>query len=250
MAIMLRTVDVPTRNVTGFVGGTYNRFGKFYAVRQGDAHSWVEAYLENYGWLTFDPTPPADAAPKSEIVGMWAYLRDLIEATSQRWDRHVVSYDLSQQLSLFTSFRKYRRNDNNSTSPTESRNRRAIIILVVAVAASGAIYFYVRRKKLRAMATVKPGDVRSQSALLATALYEALDVAMGVRGIARSPGTPPLKHADLLLTMAHPLASEIRELTAIYIESRFGGRSLGDEDRRSFEKRVRALRNPNAQQTN
>src|SRR5262249_22182081 len=28
MAIMLRTLDVPTRNVTGFIGGTFNRFGR------------------------------------------------------------------------------------------------------------------------------------------------------------------------------------------------------------------------------
>ncbi len=250
MAIMLRTLDVPTRNVTGFVGGTYNRFGKFYAVRQGDAHSWVEAFIDGYGWLTFDPTPPAEAVPKSEIVGVWAYLRDLIEATSQRWDRHVVSYDLSQQLSLFNTFRKYRRGDGSSGTTPASRNRRAFIFLVVAAAAIGGGYFYLRRKRMYAMAAIKPGDARSQSALLATALYESLDVAMGVRGIARSPGTPPLKHAELLGSMAHPLAAEIQELTQIYIESRFGGRTLDDDDRRSFEKRVRILRNPNAQQAN
>jgi protein-glutamine gamma-glutamyltransferase len=250
MAIMLRTLDVPTRNVTGFVGGTYNRFGKFYAVRQGDAHSWVEAYIEGYGWLTFDPTPPADAAPKSEIVGVWAYLRDLIEATSQRWDRHVVSYDLSQQLSLFNTFRKYRRGDGSSPTNSTSRNRRGFIFLIVAAGAIGGAYFYFRRKKLRAMAAVKPGDARSRSALLATALYESLDIAMGVRGVARSPGTPPLKHAELLTSMSHPLASEIYELTNIYIESRFGGRTLDDEEKRIFERRVRALRNPNAQPAN
>lgn len=251
MAVMLRTLDVPTRNVTGFVGGTYNRFGKFYAVRQGDAHSWVEAHIEGYGWLTFDPTPPADAAPKSEIVGVWAYLRDLIEATSQRWDRHVVSYDLSQQLSLFNSFRKYRRGDGSSRdSSTSSRNRRAFVFIVLGGAVIAGGIFYFRRKKLRTMATVKPGDPRSQSALLATALYEALDVAMGVRGIARSPGTPPLKHAEMLASLSHPLAHEIHDLTSIYIESRFGGRTLGDDDRRSFERRVRAIKNPNAQHAN
>lgn len=250
MAIMLRTLDVPTRNVTGFVGGTYNRFGKFYAVRQGDAHSWVEAYIEGYGWLTFDPTPPADAAPKSEIVGVWAYLRDLIEATSQRWDRHVVSYDLSQQLSLFNSFRKYRRGDGSSTSSPNTRNRRAFVFIILGAGLIAGGIFYFRRKKLRAMATVKPGDARSQSALLATALYEALDVAMGVRGIARSPGTPPLKHAEMLASLSHPLAGEIHDLTSIYIESRFGGRTLGDDDKRTFEKRVRAIRNPNAQSSN
>jgi len=250
MAIMLRTIDVPTRNVTGFVGGTYNRFGKFYAVRQGDAHSWVEAFIEGYGWLTFDPTPPADAAPKSEIVGVWAYLRDLIEATSQRWDRHVVSYDLSQQLSLFNSFRRYRRGDNSPGNTTNPQNRRVFVFVVLGAAVLAGGYFYFRRRQLRAMATLKPGDARSQSALLATALYESLDVAMGVRGIARSPGTPPLKHAELLESMAHPLATEIYELTNIYIESRFGGRTLDEEEKRNFERRVRALRNPNAQAAN
>jgi transglutaminase-like putative cysteine protease len=59
MAMMLRVRGVPSRNVTGFVGGTYNRFGEFYAVRQGDAHSWVEAYLPDRGWIRFDPTPPS-----------------------------------------------------------------------------------------------------------------------------------------------------------------------------------------------
>ncbi len=249
MAVMLRALDVPTRNVTGYVGGTYNRFGKFYAVRQGDAHSWVEAFIDGYGWLTFDPTPPAEAAPKSEIVGVWAYLRDLIEATSQRWDRHVVSYDLSQQLSLFNTFRKYRRGDSSSGTNPASRNRRVFIFVIAGAALLGGGYFYFRRKRLHAMAAIKPSDARSQSALLATALYESLDVAMGVRGIARSPGTPPLKHAELLNSMAHPLAMEILELTRIYVESRFGGRTLSDDDKRSFEKRVRALRNPNAQQS-
>ncbi len=33
--------------MTGFVGGTWNRFGRYYAVREGDAHSWVEAYIDD-----------------------------------------------------------------------------------------------------------------------------------------------------------------------------------------------------------
>ena len=37
MAVMLRVRGVPSRNVTGFVGGTYNRFGDFYARRLIDS---------------------------------------------------------------------------------------------------------------------------------------------------------------------------------------------------------------------
>ncbi|HKO50586.1 MAG TPA: DUF3488 and transglutaminase-like domain-containing protein, partial [Polyangiaceae bacterium] len=83
MAVMLRTLGVPTRNVTGFIGGTYNRFARSYAVRQGDAHSWVEVYLDDTGWTRFDPTPPASAAPQSDITGLLAFVRDFVEATSQ-----------------------------------------------------------------------------------------------------------------------------------------------------------------------
>ena len=39
MAMMLRELGIPSRNVTGFVGGTYNRVSRSYTVRQGDAHS-------------------------------------------------------------------------------------------------------------------------------------------------------------------------------------------------------------------
>ena len=35
--MMLREVGIPSRNVMGFVGGTYNRFSRNYTVREGDA---------------------------------------------------------------------------------------------------------------------------------------------------------------------------------------------------------------------
>src|SRR5262245_40998215 len=106
MAMLLRTLQVPTRNVTGFIGGTYNRFGDFYAVRQGDAHSWVEVYLDGAGWTRYDPTPPLSSAPRSEMTGVVAFLRDVIEAAAQRWSRHVIGYDLDQQIELFRSVKQ------------------------------------------------------------------------------------------------------------------------------------------------
>ena len=110
MTVMLRTLDVPTRNVTGFVGGTFNRFSRSYVVRQGDAHSWVEVWLDRTGWTRFDPTPPSDAIPRSEISGAFAVLRDFVEALGQRWSRHVVGYDLRQQLGLYGELQNtYRR---------------------------------------------------------------------------------------------------------------------------------------------
>ena len=52
LAVMLRTVGVPTRSVNGFYGGEWNSYGHYLAVRQGDAHSWVEVWVDGAGWVT------------------------------------------------------------------------------------------------------------------------------------------------------------------------------------------------------
>jgi transglutaminase-like putative cysteine protease len=242
MAVMLRTVDVPTRNVTGFIGGTWNRFGRFYAVRQGDAHSWVEVHLENQGWMTFDPTPPADSAPRSEIGWVWAYLRDFIEATSQRWDRHVVGYDLNQQVSLLqTLTSRYKRVE--SLMPARWSTPRLWLFFGLGVAAaSGFAVWWLRRRVKRVQEARGAAPARSPSAVLATALYEMLDGAMGAQGLTRAPGTPPLRHAEAVAALDHPLSSEILALTQMYIRARFGGVPISEEERRDFERRVKALR--------
>ena len=241
MAIMLRTLEVPTRNVTGFVGGTYNRFGRFYAVRQGDAHSWVEVFLDGEGWITFDPTPPSDAAPKSEVGGAWAYLRDFIEATSQRWDRHVVGYDLNQQVSIFQTLTSRYRRPGTPSGKLWSRPRMLLVASAALAIAGGALYWHWRRTRRRREET-RQTEGRTPSSLLATALYEGLETAMGAQGVPRPPGVPPLGHAEGLALLDHPLAPEILDLTQMYLRARFGGEQLSDEDGRSFEQRVRAIR--------
>jgi len=242
MAVMLRTVGVPSRNVTGFIGGTWNRFGRFYAVRQGDAHSWVEVYLEGRGWITYDPTPPADAAPKSELVGVWAYLRDFIEATSQRWDRHIIGYDLNQQVGIIQVLKSRYKKADSFLSAKGPRPRVLAMIGGGSVGVAAIAFFALRRRGKRFNRSRGLLEARSPSAVLATSLYEALDAAMGAQGLSRSPSTPPLRHAESLVAIEHPLAEEIFELTQIYLQARFGGIPISDEQKREFERRVRVLR--------
>jgi len=62
MALMLRMNGIPTRVAAGFAPGTRNNETGEYRVRDLDAHSWVEVYFPQLGWVPFDPTPSAAPA--------------------------------------------------------------------------------------------------------------------------------------------------------------------------------------------
>ncbi len=57
MAVMLRTLKIPTRYVEGYVLPEKEKDAKSYRVTNRQAHAWVEVYFEGFGWLTFEPTP-------------------------------------------------------------------------------------------------------------------------------------------------------------------------------------------------
>ncbi len=57
MAVMARQLGIPTRIVNGFSQGHYDVTHHYWVVDGQDAHSWVQAYLPSFGWVSFDPTP-------------------------------------------------------------------------------------------------------------------------------------------------------------------------------------------------
>lgn len=58
MALMLRSLDIPSNVIGGYFTEEYNDYLNAYVVRKKDAHAWVEVYDEkNNLWISFDPTP-------------------------------------------------------------------------------------------------------------------------------------------------------------------------------------------------
>jgi transglutaminase-like putative cysteine protease len=60
-ALLLRLAGVPARVAVGFATGMLVG-ARRYAVRDVDAHEWIEVYFAGYGWVPFNPTPAADPA--------------------------------------------------------------------------------------------------------------------------------------------------------------------------------------------
>jgi len=68
MAVLLRADSIPARIVAGYLPGARQADGRFLS-RESQAHSWVEVYFPQYGWVTFDPTPRPDVAPITRGAG-------------------------------------------------------------------------------------------------------------------------------------------------------------------------------------
>src|SRR5579883_1739151 len=96
MAILLRTLSIPSRVVNGFRTSEFNDLTGQYVVRASSAHSWVEAYFPDRGWVSFDPTPGAG------LVGAtgWNRISLYLDAMASFWREWVVNYDASHQRSL------------------------------------------------------------------------------------------------------------------------------------------------------
>lgn len=63
MNVMLRTLGIPSRQMSGFGQGIFDDKTRQYVVNAVDAHSWVEVFFPGYGWIPFEPTPDNVNAP-------------------------------------------------------------------------------------------------------------------------------------------------------------------------------------------
>jgi protein-glutamine gamma-glutamyltransferase len=71
LALILRQKGIPSRLVSGFMGGNYNPYSQTYLVTQNDAHVWVEAF-DGERWKRIDPT--AWIAPSRVQLGGEAFM--------------------------------------------------------------------------------------------------------------------------------------------------------------------------------
>ncbi|MCL2325197.1 MAG: transglutaminaseTgpA domain-containing protein [Proteobacteria bacterium] len=131
MAVLLAQLDVPVRNVAGFLSTEF-RDGKNY-VRAAHAHSWVEVYdTQQQLWIVHDPTPPGS---QSFEVGWWIRIDDWFSGYRARtlytWiKRHTTT--LAALAGLLVTLLALRRGLRLISSMRAKQARLAILISVAA----------------------------------------------------------------------------------------------------------------------
>lgn len=238
MVVMLRTLGVPARYVTGFLPGQYNDLAHDYIIRASDAHSWVEVYFPQYGWITFDPTPPGEAKPRSLFARVGMYW-DWFQFS---WNEWVINYDFSHQLSLARGVKQSSLSWSDRISNYyHEKQRRAVNTLKLwqaRLSASryslpGALIFllalliYFRGRALGGFVAVRwklrarrEGQLPSD---LAAFEYRQMLRLLERRGWRKSPAQTPLEFAASI--RAPEFAGPVAELTQLYQSARFGAQA-------------------------
>jgi transglutaminase-like putative cysteine protease len=221
MVILLRAGGIPARNVTGYYGGVRTDAG-YYAVRAGDAHSWVEVFIPGAGFVPFDPTPAGERGSQQE--GLWARMVLFWDTIQERWRAFVVDYDLIAQAQLVNqvgamlSEAGRRLSGKGGSAPQLRIALRALGLLLLAALLALAIRRAARSRPGARQTFLRPDQKR------AIQLWRTARTRLQQAGLEIHPGTTPTEAAR-----HDPAAGQ---LVSAYLAARWGNALLPPEKAR------------------
>jgi protein-glutamine gamma-glutamyltransferase len=237
---LMRAAGVPSRVVTGYHGAEWNPVGRYFTVRQSDAHAWAEVWIDGRGWTRVDPT--AVVAPERLRRGVFELLPDSMSAparlirqtpwinrTAQTWDAlnewwnsRVVKYDFSSQLNLL----------GHLGFDVPEWKHLGWLLAAGFIGWLLIVGWHVARTGHRA-----PLDRLARA-------YLRLCGKLAHAGIQREPHQGPLAYAEAVKARRPDLAAAARSLLSRYAELRFGRDPLASRapEVAEFERAVARLR--------
>ncbi len=188
MALMLRMSGIPSRVVSGFGPGSAGGEDS-YAVRDTDAHSWVEVLFPGIGWVTVDPTP--GGAP----------VRTTIDVPTSATQDDGRGFGLGRAFIERDTPQEGRTERDETASATNDGNGSAVPGLVVlALFGSGAGVAIHRRRRLRspAGAELQLREIRDALAGIGRAVPAGATLLSVQEALAASAGSDAARYAGAL----------------------------------------------------
>ncbi|MCL7714397.1 transglutaminase TgpA family protein [Stenotrophomonas mori] len=118
--VLMRGAGLPARVVTGYAGGSRNRYGDYWLLRRSDAHAWAEVWLPQRGWTRIDPTAAVaperildtvedrlsaagDGGDGFDIGARWLQALQMGDWLRRHWNTMVLSFDARRQQRLLSA---------------------------------------------------------------------------------------------------------------------------------------------------
>lgn len=276
MALLLRSVGVPTRVVNGFKGGDFDAEEGVFRIRQLHAHAWLEVYdFESRGWYTYDPTPGAREVAVSEREESVRSRGTVMDAMQTVWGQGMFMTRQQQQRLIYGPLSDAASEGwalvtfaaDANTDGAGGRNRTSVgaaaLVIVFLAGGLGVLAFAVirsRRGKKRASESKKFARRERADAVIKTPWYDRYtDVVKRAIGLSRPDSSTQQEFSTLLQsettkprTAGSPetgsnVEADVREmapaLTTAFYESRFGHRPPESADLEEWNRKLTSIEN-------
>ena len=232
MALSMRSLGVPSRVVSGYLGAELNESDDSYIVRKSMAHLWVEVWIPDFGWVRFDPSPSGDAIRLSPFQRMTLmFSRQRLKA-QMLWYREVVGFSGAFQLERLKEFtlgvvRGFSIPGETSVGEALDADSRIELPFGVILTAGAAVLFILLVRRAR-RAKKKPKWKLTEDQRRSVGLYHTLKQRLRRCGLP-STGDTAGALLDALDASGRAPLGIVRPMIEVYNEVRFGHRPLTRE---------------------
>ena len=217
MVVLLRSLDIPARWAKGFTSGevieTHGNSISEYEVRNSNAHSWVEVYFPESGWVPFEPTQgffnPTDFHVELDENNRETAETDYPEMPEQEPEMPEQEPTMPEQEESEPAAASVSDSDTGGFSPSWWHYG---ILLAVITAISIIAYMTRYRWRARAM-EMKLRNNRDDAETFQDA-YHYLIQLLGHYGLAKNPDQTLREYAERI--DARYSTDEMGELTSHY----------------------------------
>ena len=251
MVLILRTLGIPSRYVNGFSGGEWNEFGSYYLIRQKDAHSWVEAYFPNRGWISFDPTPSSG----NSLFGgsIWGSMSRYMDSLRMKWDSYLINYNFEDQKRVAFKMKRQIKNFQSTTEIILLKLRKSFSILapfftkkinyflipsviILLLSTVSLIIIKVRKKKVFKN-FLKP--LKEKTKII---FYNDMLKILSDKGFKKKPETTPLEFVSLIKENKEIDSNQIFLVTEKFYKIRYGHKELLKNEEKLIRQILKKLR--------
>jgi hypothetical protein len=229
MAVMARSLGLPSRVATGFAPGTFDSKRGVYQVYQNNAHTWTEIYFPQYGWVQFEPTAsqPVIERPQPASAGSPDSNTDQSNSAtrSARRDRTEQEFDPFAGPANSTNLGNRPQTTFSLSLAVQLIIAGVILLLFLAGGLWLAVWWYENRQ-----APKKPGGGTWAFARL-TRLGTWLRVKPSI-------AHTPFEQAQLIGQVVPQRQSEIEHLADLYVRERYGRAEVDVQETRSIWQRI------------
>lgn len=212
LAMMLRSVNIPSRVVDGFAGAERGSENNQFIVRFSRAHAWAEAVLDDRNWTTLDATPASSLVGENVV---WRTLTDLYDKLEYNWIKYVVYFDKSNQAAFFGMISQMfsETGDHLGQSKRKLQNVWLLGAICLTTASGAGLFLWLFRRK--------NGDI--------SAVYVKTMQEMMRRGLLTQVSPRHEQNLDEIGTNAPECAPYVSRFTRLYLECRFGNNGAETE---------------------